>query len=146
MSGGRGWRDMRQRSSTGRGGVGVKVTLFITALFGEILQLELLFLFRRYSEPKHLYPVSSSPLLYLSTSLSLVQSLHSSLFADAALSGLLMRCQRLRWNGGGAREMPLKKLIFRAERSSVSVCSKASHLLATAPGGGTRRECCEQNS
>lgn len=43
--------------------------------------------------------------------LSVAQSLYPSssllFFADAALSGFLMRCQVLRWNGGGGK-MPLK--------------------------------------
>lgn len=75
---------------------------------------------------------ASLPCLFISSSLvclppfSLVQSLHlsiflsSSLFADAALSGFLMRCQRLRLDLGGG-EMPLKSW-YSEQGEPVQVC------------------------
>lgn len=94
---------------------------------------------------EHHYPVSLFLLPYLSTAIPPPLSLSSSVsislyllfFADAALSGILMRCQRLRCSGGGG-EMPLKTWLSK-QRTCASLCfhlhlqiqsSKAPHLLA----------------
>ncbi len=85
------------------------MTLFITALLENTLVGAPLFILVILSAKASL-PSLLSLRLYLPSSLSfsLCISLSSSPSADAALSGFLMRCQCLRWDGGGASELPLK--------------------------------------
>lgn len=86
-----------------------------------------------------LFFIFPPPPLPVSLQLTLNISRSPSLFADGALSGFLMRCQHWRWNGGGARETPLKSWCSKQRETFAGMfCSKASQLLAPAARGRNR--------
>lgn len=135
-----GWGSGDGQGSPGRGKEAVKVTLFIT----ELLE-------KYFSECQNV-----SPLSVRSPSLPLVQllylSISPSLFADGALSGFLMRCQHLRWNGGGAKEKERERARERCKKNKkkkpgvqsreiLHECVFCERLQSfTAAGGSSQRE------
>lgn len=123
----RGWRDVRQRNSTGRGGGRVKVTLFITALLEKYFS---------WSSSFHSCQSISALSVYLCFFISPLPSLPLTLCSSVSISLYLPLFLSFCWHCPvrDFNEMPvfevewwrwgdaIKNLIFTAERTCVSVC------------------------